>query len=205
MVAAAVLAASTSIAVDDDVPRWELDLVTWFNDVPDWVAGLMWPVMQIGTIAVGLAIAALVGGVTRDRLLTGSVAVAVAGSWLAVKVIKRLVDRDRPVSYLPRIDVRTDTGSDLGFLSGHSSMAAAIAVCVMPALPPRWRWVALAVAATVGISRMVYGVHLPLDVLGGWAFGVLVALTARAAAGWIARPAEVSADPHQKKIGPTSG
>jgi membrane-associated phospholipid phosphatase len=43
-------------------------------------------------------------------------------------------------------------------------------------LPSRWRPVPVVVAALVGIARIVHGVHLPADVVGGWAFGTLVSL-----------------------------
>jgi membrane-associated phospholipid phosphatase len=33
-------------------------------------------------------------------------------------------------------------------------------------------------AALVGIARIVFGLHLPADVVGGWSFGVLLALGA---------------------------
>lgn len=46
----------------------------------------------------------------------------------------------------------------------------------MTVLPRRARpWLVLA-AVAVGIGRIVHGVHLPADVTGGWAFGVLVGL-----------------------------
>jgi glycosyltransferase 2 family protein len=56
----------------------------------------------------------------------------------------------------------------------------AIATLVAPYLGRRARWIAVAVAAVVCVSRLYVGVHLPLDVVGGaalgWAAGSLVHL-----------------------------
>jgi membrane-associated phospholipid phosphatase len=32
----------------------------------------------------------------------------------------------------------------------------------------------LVIALLVGVARIVHGVHLPIDVVGGWAFGALI-------------------------------
>jgi membrane-associated phospholipid phosphatase len=47
---------------------------------------------------------------------------------------------------------------------------------VMVALPRQWRPLAAVIAVLVGIARIVHGVHLPADVVGGWSFGVLLGL-----------------------------
>lgn len=43
-------------------------------------------------------------------------------------------------------------------------------------MPLRWRAVAAALARLVGVARIVHGVHLPADIVGGWSFGILVGL-----------------------------
>ncbi len=48
----------------------------------------------------------------------------------------------------------------------------------MAALPRRWRPLPAIVALLVGVARIVHGVHLPADVVGGWSFGVLIGLGA---------------------------
>ena len=63
---------------------------------------------------------------------------------------------------------------------GHSAVAACAAVMAMTAVPARWRPVLAAVAGLVGLARIVHGVHLPADLVGGWSFGTLVALCALA-------------------------
>jgi sugar phosphate isomerase/epimerase len=44
----------------------------------------------------------------------------------------------------------------------------------MPVLPRWGRVVAYALATLVGITRVVYGAHLPLDVVGGACLGIAV-------------------------------
>ncbi len=59
-------------------------------------------------------------------------------------------------------------------MSGHSAVSAACATVWLPnaALPGRLAVVVL--ASVVGGSRAAVGSHLPLDVVGGWALGVLL-------------------------------
>lgn len=89
--------------------------------------------------------------------------------------VKAAVGRDRPdlpepVSHAP----------GFAFPSGHA-MGSAIGVSVLlfvllPLLAPRWRRPAVAMgtlfAVTVGLSRIVLGVHWVSDVLGGWLLSV---------------------------------
>jgi PAP2 superfamily/Lipopolysaccharide kinase (Kdo/WaaP) family len=78
------------------------------------------------------------------------------------------------------VHLRGHHDNGLGFVSGHAAVAVAIATLVAPYLGRRARWVAVAVAVGVCVSRMYVGAHLPLDVVGGaalgWAAGSLVHL-----------------------------
>jgi membrane-associated phospholipid phosphatase len=175
-VAAVGLLSSYAVAIQRPVPDWELRLTEAINDVPDWVGSVMYPVMQLGTLAGPIIIAVLIAVFRRDLVLSTAVVVTGLVTWFAAKGVKKIVERDRPLSYLPEIIVREGDGSGLGFISGHSAIAASTATMAMVALPRRWRPLAAVVAALVGIARIVHGVHLPADVVGGWSFGVLLGL-----------------------------
>ncbi len=175
-VAALSLAISTAIAARDQVGRWELDLTQWINDAPQWVADALYPVMQLGTLLAPFLVAIVIVVIRRDWLLALATIVAGLIAWFGAKGVKKVVARGRPLQYLPDIHVREGNGTGLGFISGHSAVAAASAIMLMVALPRRWRPAVAAAAALVGIARIVFGVHLPADVVGGWSFGVLVAL-----------------------------
>jgi undecaprenyl-diphosphatase len=184
-IAAVGLVSSYIVAVQRPVPSWELRLTEWINDVPDWVGSALYPVMQMGTFAGPIIVAVLIAIFRRDLVL--SVAVVLTGlvTWFAAKGVKKIVERGRPLTYLPDIVVREGDGTGIGYISGHSAVAASAAIMVMVALPRRWRPLAAVTAVLVGIARIVHGVHLPADVVGGWSFGVLLGLAGLWVAGSI--------------------
>lgn len=185
--AGVALAASYAIAVQAPVPTWELRLTEWINAAPDAIATAMYPVMQAGTLGGPIVVAALIAAFRRDWLLSGATVVAGLVAWFGAKAIKRMVVRDRPLSYLPEVIIREGDGTGLGYVSGHSAVAATSAIMAMAALPRRWRLLPALVAGVVGIARIIHGVHLPADVIGGWSFGVLIALGALGAVDLIDR------------------
>lgn len=174
VVALAAGATATVVALREPVPRWELDLALGINDATDAAAVALYPVMQVGTIWAPFLAGALVLVVRRDGLLAAALVVGGFVAWFGAKGIKEVVERGRPLTYLPEIDVREGSGRGLGFVSGHSAVAMCTMVIVMAVVAPRWRPLLLVVALLVGLARVVVGVHLPADVVGGWAFGALV-------------------------------
>jgi undecaprenyl-diphosphatase len=175
-IAAVGLVSSYLVAVQRPLPSPELRLTELVNDVPDWVGSAMYPVMQMGTFAGPLIVAALIAIFRRDLVLSAAVVLTGLVTWFAAKGVKKMVERGRPLTYLPDIVVREGDGTGIGYISGHSAVAASAAIMAMVALPRRWRPLAAVVAALVGIARIVHGVHLPADVVGGWSFGVLTGL-----------------------------
>jgi glycosyltransferase 2 family protein len=167
------------IAIQRPVPRWELRFTEWINGAPDWFATVLYPLMQLGTLAAPLVVALAILVFRRDRLLAGATVGAGLVAWFGAKVVKRWIERGRPLEYLPGINVRDGTGAGLGFISGHSAVVAATVTMIALAVVPRsWRWVVVVAGFLVGLARVVHGVHLPADVLGGWSFGVLIGLGA---------------------------
>nr|WP_204343300.1 phosphatase PAP2 family protein [Micromonospora terminaliae] len=88
--------------------------------------------------------------------------------------LKALVGRLRPV-----VDVPVAHAPGNSFPSGHAlgSFVAygALLLVFLPAVAPRWRKPAIAVAGLlvvlIGLTRIALGVHFVSDVLGGWLLG----------------------------------
>jgi len=123
-------------------------------------------------VAAGLAL----GG--HRRRAAGLLLITLVGR-LLVEGVKLALARPRPALFDHQVAV-----TSLSFPSGHAANATIVyltlALVVAPLLTSR-RWpvpAALALAAFIGLTRPVLGVHWPSDVLGGWTMGLAWTLAA---------------------------
>lgn len=172
------LAVSVAPVHRDRIGRRELRAFRLVNDLPDSLFRPAWTVMQFGALGAAPATAA-VAWAAGDRRLATRLATGGTAAWALAKVVKRLVRRGRPNVLLPGVHCRGSEASGLGFLSGHAAVSVALAAAAVPHLRPGGRRAALAVAPLVGLSRIYVGAHLPLDIVGGAALGLLVDGTTR--------------------------
>lgn len=180
--AAGALLAGTSVwAARNPPPERELALTERINRLPAAGVRALYPIMQLGAGAAPVVVSGLVLAARRDPAEAAVIAVAGLGSWAAAKVVKAVVGRERPAKYLPRLHVREVDGSGLGFPSGHAAVAAAMATTIAAVLPVS-RPVLATTAAAVGVARIVFGMHLPVDVVGGYALGLVMGVLTLAVA-----------------------
>jgi membrane-associated phospholipid phosphatase len=158
------------------LPDWERKVYRSINDAPDELAPLVWAPMQAGSLSAPFALAGW--SYWRTRHADPSLAYAIAGftTWLTAKGVKKIVGRGRPYDHDPTTNLRLATRNDgsLGYVSGHAAVASALATIIS-----RDRSVVESIAfhgfaVGVGITRIYAGAHLPLDMAGGVALGVLV-------------------------------
>jgi undecaprenyl-diphosphatase len=158
----------------------ETAVIQAVNDLP---TALGWPlrvVMELGTLRMAVAVTAVVAGCTWRSHGPGPTVATLAAAVAAYRldnVMKGIIERPRPPGLVDDLHVREHIGG-FGFPSGHTTMAFALAAALHPILPNRWRGVAWALAACVGLARMHVGVHWPADVVGGAALGIAVASAA---------------------------
>ncbi len=181
-----VLVGATKLALADDVHRHEATVFHRVNSLPKAIEVPVTVVMQSGNY---LATWVVAGALWKADARTRAVAVAGAGTgaWLGAKLIKAKVGRGRPAAEIGarpgravRILGREQSG--LGYPSGHAAVAVALGVASAPALPRALRPLAVAVPVTTVGARLYVGAHLPLDVVGGAALGLVTGSLADLAA-----------------------
>lgn len=179
--AGAVLLLSTAFALDPTPSQAELETFRAINDLPSALSLPLVVLGQAGNLLV-VPVAVVVAALVRRWRLALALALAGMAAYLLADLAKQLVDRPRPDLFLDGVTLRGPRQEGLGYLSGHAAVSAALAaVTALLAVPPggakRHRWLGWALAAVVTVvcvSRVHVGAHLPLDVTGGAALGVLV-------------------------------
>lgn len=143
------------------------------NGLPECLFAPVWVVMQLGALGSAVAAAGVAYLKGMPRL---AVRLLEAGSitWALSKGVKRLARRGRPGALLADVRLRGKPASGLGYLSGHAGVAVALAGSALPDVGRRARLVMLSLVPLVGLSRVYVGAHLPLDVAGGAALGLVV-------------------------------
>jgi membrane-associated phospholipid phosphatase len=150
--------------------------VNGLGDGPEWLYqaldphGRNYALIFAGTLLVTAAI------LRRARYVIGAaLALLVAGylAGAALELVKLFIERARPEEVLgSEVLLSHDrSGAHIAsFPSGHLIVTAALgaaAAAVVPAL----RWPLLAYVTAVGLTRVLFGAHFPLDVLVGAALG----------------------------------
>jgi membrane-associated phospholipid phosphatase len=189
VVLGALILLATMTAIDQDrIGVREADVFRVINDLalPGWTKWPVWLVMQLGVIGA-VPLVALLALVTRRLRLAAYAALAGGTIYLVAKLVKEFVQRGRPQTLLDNVHILFVPDRGLGYVSGHSAVAVALATVASPFLGRRARRVAWVLAALVCVARIYVGSHLPFDVLGGaalgWAAGALVLLVFGAPSG----------------------
>jgi len=174
-VAGGVLVATT-VAAKRGAPAWEHRSYNAINDLPDALAPFVWPPMQFGSLASPFALGAIAYWRNRRPEPAASIIAAGFAAWIMAKGMKKLVGRGRPHDFDSGTNLRlwTEIDGSLGFVSGHAAVAMASAGIVHQYVSPGLGAAAYGLAGLAGFSRIYAGAHLPIDVLGGAALGVLV-------------------------------
>lgn len=188
-VGVALLASSWALLAlaDGGVQAWERGLFRAVNDLPDPVRSVLWLPMQLGS-SYAWMLAVPVLAVVYRRFAPG-VAAALAGwsAYLAAQLAKELAGRGRPATLFVGVHVRTVGADGNGYPSGHAAVAAAIVTALLPWVTPRTRRILWVLVGSVAFARVFFGVHLPLDVIGGVGIGMVCGSVATAAVGVPAR------------------
>lgn len=162
---------TTLISRDTVVAGWESEAFNAVYTLPEILYPAFYIITQFGSAYMLVALAAFY--LVRKRyhivirfLMVGTFAYLLAG------FAKSIWGRARPDELLSNI-VTFDVTQGPGFPSGHVALATALALTLGHYVKRQYHWIPLIWIVAVGLSRMYLGVHLPLDIIGGFALGWL--------------------------------
>jgi membrane-associated phospholipid phosphatase len=174
VVSLAVFAICAVVAADGRVGPVERALFHAVNGLPDWLYRPMVLFQYLGVLAMPLIVA--VGAlVLRRWRLAAALVLVVPLKLAAERLVKLLVQRERPGTTVPDAILRGVHPAGLSFVSGHAIITFAVAGLLALVLPRRWAVVAFVLATLNAVARVYLGAHNPLDVVGGAAIGLAIA------------------------------
>jgi membrane-associated phospholipid phosphatase len=165
-------------AAGGDMSSLEAEAFDRIYSMPDSLRWFALVVTQLGNVWVVIGLVGLLFVVKWNPKPSLLVLRNGVLTYIAVEVMKLLINRPRPAILLSEITAREIAVFGNGFPSGHAALATAVSLTLLPYLPKHLRWLPVAWIGLVAWSRIYLGVHAPLDVLGGFAIGALVVLLA---------------------------
>jgi undecaprenyl-diphosphatase len=170
-----VLAVCMFIVRSGEVGSGEEAVFHAINGLPDFLQAPVW-LFQIPGILVFPLLVALVALLLRRYRLAAAMALSVPIKLLLERrVVKVLVERQRPGTSVSDAILRDASPTGLSFPSGHAVLAFALAGLLAPYLGRNGKLVVYTLAALNGVARIYLGAHNPLDIVGGAGLGIAIA------------------------------
>ncbi len=155
------------LLADSGVGTLELYLFRFFNSLPGYLTPIFILISVFGTI--GFVFVATLVTLFRKHY-AHSIKFLLAGvlAWIVTKWLKTYEFRQRPSEILPNVQLRENLDSVIGYPSGHAAVATALGTIAYLYTPKRFHKYITWMIVLVCVSRLFLGMHLPIDVIGGY-------------------------------------
>jgi membrane-associated phospholipid phosphatase len=159
-------------SVGQRLDTWIFLLFNLRGHHPFWLDRVMWTLTQIGNGVVGILLGIFLYFVGYQRLAF-ELLLGILTLWLAVEIVKAIVERSRPFLSLENTRIVGWRERGKSFPSGHTSQAFFMMTLLIQFFQPGTLITAmlLTTAALVGYTRIYVGAHYPRDVIGGAILG----------------------------------
>lgn len=167
-----VLTLSLLLSAGQRLDTWIFLLFNLRGYHPLWLDRIMWVFTQIGNGAAGLLLGIFLY-FTGNRSLGVQLLLGILSLWMAVELIKIIVERARPFLILEGTRVIGWRERGKSFPSGHTSQAFFMATLLSHSLHvgPMVGSLIYGIAVIVGFTRIYVGAHYPRDVIAGAILG----------------------------------
>ena len=126
----------------------------------------------------------LVAYLAVDARVGRLLGIALLSSFYLNFMLKGIIDTPRPFVLEPSLSLGEKydaTGIGAGFPSGHAQASTTFWGLAAVFVKRAWFWLlAVVIILLIGLSRMYFALHLPIDVIGGIVIGIAVILLALA-------------------------
>jgi uncharacterized protein (TIRG00374 family) len=160
--------------VASGVGNLELYFFRFFNGLPGFLEPVFILISFFGTIGF-VFVATIIALIRKHYSHAIKFLLAGVGAWLVTKWLKSFEYRARPSEILNNVQLRENLDSVIGYPSGHAAVSTAIGVIAYMYTPKRLHPVITWTIILVCLSRLYLGMHLPVDVIGGFGVGLAIA------------------------------
>lgn len=185
-----LLVGSALIAHKHELITWQARIFYDFDNLNlggSFTTAAKWITEGLGA-AYPIAACVIISAAFKKFRLAWRFLVTAGGAFVLAYIVKQLVKEPRPIAMLHGHLHQRVVETGFGFPSGHAAAATALALTLWFVLPVKWRWVSIIWIAVVAWSRLYLGVHTPVDIIGGFACGLLAVCVVRLLPKAIAEP-----------------
>jgi undecaprenyl-diphosphatase len=137
-----------------------------------FTTGARWATEALGA-AWAIAACVVVSLAFKKFRLAWRFLFTVGGTVAVFYIVKKIINEPRPIVMLHGHLHQRVVETGPAFPSGHQSAATALALTLWFVLPAKWRWLPILWMLVVAFSRIYLGVHAPVDIIGGFALGLM--------------------------------
>lgn len=152
-----------------------ISLFTYFNNLSTnhFISDIVIFLHQYTYIIIGVIIILSIIISSRKFFTFALLFLSIIFAWLFAENLKSIFHIPRPFVSLGITPLVYQNG--FSFPSQHMSVFSAIAVSIF-LINKRFAIILLVLAILVGVSRVILGVHYPIDIIGGFFVGSIVSL-----------------------------